>query len=132
MAPTSVLAEQHYMEFSERLQGLDIGIILLSSKMKRNDRQKALKDIQKGSSIIIGTHAVLSTEVQIPFLGLTVVDEEHRFGVEQRELLREKASNGIHYLSMSATPIPRTIANALYGNILKPSILKPCRPDESR
>ncbi len=114
MCPTTVLAEQHFLEFSERLSG--IGVALLSSGMKAKERRETLAAISSGKiKVVVGTHAVISSEVVFKDLGLTVVDEEHRFGVEQRNLLREKAKSGIHNISMSATPIPRTLALTIYG-----------------
>lgn len=116
MCPTSVLAEQHFKEFTERLAPLGMKTVLLSSGMKAREKKKALSDIYSGDvDIVIGTHAVIGKDVAFNNLGMAIVDEEHRFGVEQRNLLREKAKDGIHTISLSATPIPRTIATTIYG-----------------
>lgn len=114
MAPTSVLAEQHFNEFSGYFPGQTA---LLSSKMKAKERRALLKKIKDGSvGVIVGTHSAISADVEYHNLALTVVDEEHKFGVEQRDLLRHKAAEGAHSLSMSATPIPRSLALAIYGS----------------
>lgn len=116
MAPTTVLAEQHYQEFQKYLQPAGIKVVMLSSGMKKKERDVVLSEIACGKAqIVVGTHAVISKDVTFNALALTIVDEEHRFGVNQRQLLREKASSGVHSISMTATPIPRTLAIALYG-----------------
>lgn len=116
MAPTTILAEQHYHEFNQRLESLGITSCLLDSKAKAAERRKTLKEIFEGKvQVIIGTQSVLNEEVKFNNLGLTIVDEEHRFGVRQRKKLQEKALEGAHSISMSATPIPRSIALTIYG-----------------
>lgn len=116
MAPTTVLAEQHYKEFSEKLGKVGIKTALLISGTKKAEREETLADIAAGRvQVIVGTHAVISDDVVFDKLGMTIVDEEHRFGVEHRDRLRQKANEGVHFLSMTATPIPRTLAVTLYG-----------------
>ena len=119
MAPTQVLAQQHYDELM-RLFGLkDIGIVFLgsASSMQAAVRKKVLKEIESGEAkIIVGTHAVLSSSVTYHNLGMTITDEEHKFGVVQRNTLTEKAKEGVHNISMSATPIPRSLAQVVYGD----------------
>lgn len=117
MAPTNVLAKQHYRELTELLSPLGIKTAYLSGELKVKEKREALKAIKDGSAqVIIGTHAVLSKNVSYHSLGLIVVDEEHRFGVAQRELFAEKGGEGIHVINMSATPIPRSLAMSLYGD----------------
>ena len=117
MAPTLVLAKQHYDEMS-KLAGSD-GIALLTSEAKGKARKKILAGLADGSiSILIGTHAVLSPELQFRNLALSIVDEEHRFGAAQKALLSEFDKTGAHHLSMTATPIPRSYASSVYGDCL--------------
>ena len=116
MCPTAVLAEQHYKSMSEQMAPLGITVELLTSGLTAKAKRKALYAIKDGTAqIIVGTHAVIAKDVIFNKLALTVVDEEHRFGVEQRDALAEKAKAGVHNISMTATPIPRTIASAVYG-----------------
>lgn len=116
MAPTTVLAEQHYKKFKEFLEPLGINVVGLLSGMKAKERRAVLAEIASGKAqVVVGTHAVIAESVIFKHLALTVVDEEHRFGVEQRDLLRHKAKSGVHNVSMTATPIPRTLAVTLYG-----------------
>lgn len=117
MAPTNVLAKQHYEELTELLKPLGIKTAYLSGGLKAKEKREALKAIKEGSAqVIIGTHAVLTKTVKYANLGLIVVDEEHRFGVVQREAFAEKGGQGIHVINMSATPIPRSLAMSLYGD----------------
>ena len=117
MAPTYVLAEQHFHDLKSLLDGTGIQIDFLHSGLKAKERKAILKRIkEKETSIVVGTHAVLSEDVQFHSLAITIVDEEHRFGVKQRERLIQKAAEGTHTVSMSATPIPRTLALATIGN----------------
>lgn len=117
MAPTGVLANQHYTEATEYAKRLGIKTGFLASDTKAAERREILKGLQDGSiKILIGTHSVISETVEYANLGMIIVDEEHKFGVEQRERLRERSKEGVHYLAMSATPIPRTLATTLYGN----------------
>jgi ATP-dependent DNA helicase RecG len=127
MAPTEVLAEQHFLNLQEMLSGLTVRTAFLSSRLKPTERQLLLKQIARGEvDIIVGTHALIQEDVTFPHLTVVVVDEQHRFGVRQREELTEKASCGgitPHVLHMTATPIPRTLALTLYGD-LEISIIK--------
>lgn len=116
MAPTLVLAQQHYNEVKLYADKLGINIALLSTATKKRERTKILKDFADGTlNILIGTHSVLSEEISPYKLGLTVIDEEHKFGVKQKECLEKFDQSGIHHLSMTATPIPRSIAMVVYG-----------------
>lgn len=116
MAPTHVLAEQHYLDLTKLLEGTDIRVEFLHNNIKAAEKKKILARISSGeSSIVVGTHAVLADGVKFKALAITIVDEEHRFGVQQREKLVQKASSGTHNISMSATPIPRTLALATIG-----------------
>lgn len=117
MAPTEILAEQHYWNLQELFQPLGIPIGLLTSSKGKKERRQLLADLASGRlSIIIGTHALLQEDVVFARLGLAVVDEQHRFGVRQRALLRNKG-NYPDLLVMTATPIPRTLALTLYGDL---------------
>ena len=116
MAPTNVLAKQHYEEIKERLEPLNINVAFLSGETKKKERNSILKNLKEGSiDILIGTHAVMSKDVEFKELAMVIVDEEHRFGVVQRNALKEKGDNGVHTVIMSATPIPRSLAMSLYG-----------------
>lgn len=118
MAPTTVLAEQHYAEFKEKFKPAKHQVVFLSSNMKAKEKRLLLAKIESGEAqVIIGTQAIISKDVEYHSLGLTIADEEHRFGVNQRRALREKAIAGAHSISMSATPIPRSLALALYGEM---------------
>lgn len=117
MCPTSVLAEQHYKSISEQMAPFGFEVTLLTSGLNARAKKKRLALIANGKAqIVVGTHAVISKDVEFKNLALTIVDEEHRFGVEQRDALAEKAKAGVHNISMTATPIPRTIASAVYGD----------------
>lgn len=117
MAPTTVLATQHYNEicaFVEKVPG--ITPVLLTGNLKAKEKRIALEKIASGeANFIVGTHSLISDNVNFKNLGLCIVDEEHRFGVAQRDRIRSKLTSGIHTLSMSATPIPRTLGVSLYG-----------------
>lgn len=116
MAPTNVLAKQHYKDLKEKVKDLGINVVFMSGDMKVRERKKILEEIKTGEAhMIVGTHAVISKDVEYSNLGLTIVDEEHRFGVAQRNALKAKAKEGVHSVTMSATPIPRTLAMAIYG-----------------
>lgn len=117
MAPKEILARQHYEEIAGYAKSLGIGVCFLHSGMKAAERKEIYNQIKSGEiSFIIGTHSCLSDQVDYAKLGLIVIDEEHLFGVEQKEKLEEKAVNGVHCLSMSATPVPRSLATVMYGN----------------
>lgn len=113
MAPTDVLANQHYKSFSRMFDSC----CLLTSSMKKKEKDKAYKAIKDGSvKMIIGTHALIQDKVEYNNVGLVITDEQHRFGVNQREKLTEKGENP-HIIVMTATPIPRTLALILYGDL---------------
>lgn len=117
MVPTEILALQHFNTFSKLLSPFDISIELLTGAVKGKKRDKILESIDSGTTkLIIGTHALISKDVIYHNLGLVVADEQHRFGVEQRDSLTNKGINP-HLLVMSATPIPRTLALFIYGNL---------------
>lgn len=117
MAPTTVLAKQHYEDLVKLTKPFGYKVGFLSGDIKVKERRELLKSIKDGTiQFVVGTHAVLSDDVEFDSLALTVVDEEHRFGVAQRNKLNEKAREGVHAISMSATPIPRTLALTLYGD----------------
>ena len=120
LAPTTVLAEQHFKDFSDSFAQFGINVVLLANTMKKKERTAVLKKILSGEAqVIVGTHSVFSQDVEYRKIGSIVVDEEHRFGVEQREVLNKRAGNEAHRLSMSATPIPRTLALSLYGDSIE-------------
>ena len=116
MCPTLVLAGQHYDDFTNFLAKFGYTAVFLHGGMKVREEKAALAKIASGeANVVVGTHSIFSDKVKFKKLGLTIVDEEHRFGVEQREGLKQKAKEGVHNISMSATPIPRTLATTLYG-----------------
>ncbi|WP_336367353.1 ATP-dependent DNA helicase RecG [Marinobacter sp. C2H3] len=121
MAPTEILAEQHYENFRGWLEPLGIRLAWLSGKIKGKARQEALAAIGEGAaSVVIGTHALFQDDVRFDRLALVIVDEQHRFGVHQRLALREKGVDGAlapHQLIMTATPIPRTLAMSAYADL---------------
>jgi ATP-dependent DNA helicase RecG len=118
MAPTEILARQHYEGISELLKELPIQVRLLTGSTKSKSRKEALGVAADGSlHILIGTHAILEEAVQFKQLGLAIVDEQHRFGVAQRARLWNKAAVPPHVLVMTATPIPRTLAMTAYGDL---------------
>ena len=118
MAPTEILANQHFDTITSFLKGLDINISLLTGTTKKNEREIIHENLQKGElQILIGTHALLEDPVKFKNLGLVIIDEQHRFGVAQRAKLWKKNENPPHVLVMTATPIPRTLAMTLYGDL---------------
>ncbi|NDI98822.1 ATP-dependent DNA helicase RecG [Flavobacterium sp. LaA7.5] len=118
MAPTEILANQHYMGLSELAEPMGISIKLLTGSTKPSERNIIHEELENGSlHIIIGTHALLEDKVQFKNLGLAIIDEQHRFGVEQRSKLWHKNEIPPHVLVMTATPIPRTLAMSLYGDL---------------
>jgi ATP-dependent DNA helicase RecG len=130
LAPTEVLAQQHYRSITDMLGPLAgagqlgaaehaTGVVLLTGSTGAAARRSALSDVFTGDAgIVIGTHALLEEQVQFADLGLVIIDEQHRFGVEQRDALRAKAAdNRPHVLVMTATPIPRTVAMTVYGDL---------------
>lgn len=118
MAPTEILAEQHLNTITEFLQGMDIRVELLTGIVKGKRRTDVLNALADGSiNIIVGTHALIEDNVVFKRLGLAVIDEQHRFGVAQRARLWKKSERPPHILVMTATPIPRTLAMTLYGDL---------------
>lgn len=114
LAPTQVLASQHYNELKEMAAQYDIDVVYIANGLKKKEREAILKSIEDGSALmIVGTHSVLSKEVKFHDLGLSITDEEHRFGVLQREEITTKAKAGMHTVTMSATPIPRSLSDVL-------------------
>ena len=121
MAPTEILAEQHYKTFSHWLAPLNIDTVWLAGKLKGKAREASLAAISDGSAqMVIGTHAIFQEQVSFHHLNLVIIDEQHRFGVHQRLELREKGARGDvypHQLIMTATPIPRTLAMTAYADL---------------
>lgn len=120
MAPTEILAEQHYITFKRWLEPLGIEVAWLAGKLKGKARASALEQIANGAPMVVGTHALFQEEVQFKHLALAIIDEQHRFGVQQRLALRKKGVAGElcpHQLIMTATPIPRTLAMSAYADL---------------
>ncbi|MBC7523589.1 MAG: ATP-dependent DNA helicase RecG [Flavobacterium sp.] len=118
MAPTEILANQHFIGLSELAQNLNISIKILTGSSKTAERKIIHQELENGTlDILIGTHALLEDKVKFKNLGLAVIDEQHRFGVEQRSKLWKKNEIPPHVLVMTATPIPRTLAMSLYGDL---------------
>ena len=118
MAPTEILANQHYIGLTELAKDLNISIKLLTGSSKTSERKIIHEALENGTlDILIGTHALLEDKVKFKNLGLAVIDEQHRFGVEQRSKLWKKNEIPPHVLVMTATPIPRTLAMSLYGDL---------------
>jgi ATP-dependent DNA helicase RecG len=118
MAPTEILAGQHYQTLKDMLKDMDLNIALLTGSTKKAQRDIIHKSLEDGSlHILIGTHALIEDKVQFKNLGIVVIDEQHRFGVQQRARLWKKNDRPPHILIMSATPIPRTLAMTLYGDL---------------
>ncbi|WP_109441520.1 ATP-dependent DNA helicase RecG [Acinetobacter haemolyticus] len=120
MAPTEILAEQHYLNFKRWFEPLGIDVAWLSGKQKGKARTQAEQHIREGhSQLIVGTHALFQDNVAFSKLGLVIIDEQHRFGVDQRLALRNKGADQFtpHQLVMTATPIPRTLAMSAYGDL---------------
>lgn len=118
MAPTEILAEQHYATLSSMLSGLPIRVALLTSSVKGKRREEIISSLASGDiNILVGTHALIEDNVIFASLGLSVIDEQHRFGVAQRARLWLKSATPPHILVMTATPIPRTLAMTVYGDL---------------
>jgi ATP-dependent DNA helicase RecG len=118
MAPTEILTNQHFATISNFLEGLFVKVKLLTGSTKKAERNALFAELSSGEvQILIGTHALLEDPVQFKNLGLVVIDEQHRFGVAQRARLRQKNDDPPHVLVMTATPIPRTLAMTLYGDL---------------
>lgn len=119
MAPTGVLAKQHYAELSSYAEKFGYKTVYLGGDLKAKEKKEVIKLIKDGeATFVVGTHSVISEDVEFKNLALTIVDEEHKFGVIQRETLKKKAAEGVHSVSMSATPIPRSLALTLYGDAM--------------
>ena len=118
MAPTEILARQHFATISRQTEGMNLRVAILTGSSKAAERRRALEGIASGEvDILIGTHALIEDKVQFSNLGYVVIDEQHRFGVEQRARLWTKNQQPPHILVMTATPIPRTLAMTLYGDL---------------
>jgi ATP-dependent DNA helicase RecG len=118
MAPTEILAQQHYASISALLKNMNVEIRLLTGSTKKKERIPILSDLADGKvQIIIGTHALIEDQVQFKQLGISIIDEQHRFGVAQRAELKLKGETLPHILVMTATPIPRTMAMTAYGDL---------------
>lgn len=118
MAPTEILAQQHYETFKKLLEPLNLNVALLTGSSKVKSRKQILEKLKANEiPILIGTHALIEDVVQFANLGLVIIDEQHRFGVAQRAKLQKKNTNPPHILLMTATPIPRTLAMTLYGDL---------------
>lgn len=118
MAPTEILANQHFVTIKEFLNGMNINVELLTGSTRPKARESLHEQLRSGElKILIGTHALIEDTVQFHNLGLVVIDEQHRFGVEQRSKLWKKNTQPPHILVMTATPIPRTLAMTLYGDL---------------
>ncbi|MEN9715550.1 MAG: hypothetical protein RJA35_1017 [Actinomycetota bacterium] len=121
LAPTEVLASQHFASFEKALGSelaAKLGLTLLTGQMSQADRKHAMLQIVSGKAqLVVGTHALIANKVEFFDLGLVVIDEQHRFGVEQREALRLKGKTSPHVLTMTATPIPRTLAVTVFGDL---------------
>ena len=117
MAPTEILARQHLKSFKKEFDPLQITCALLTGGMAKKERDKIIDSLNNGKiDLVIGTHALIQKDVKFKKLGLVIIDEQHRFGVNQRRKLVEKGNNP-HFLAMTATPIPRTLAITLYGDM---------------
>lgn len=118
MAPTEILATQHYKSFCDLLQPMGLQVALLTGSTKQSVRKKILDDLASGQlKIVVGTHALIEDNVVFNNIGMVVIDEQHRFGVAQRAKLWKKNNTPPHVLIMTATPIPRTLAMTLYGDL---------------
>ena len=118
MAPTEILARQHFSTICRMLDGMEVKVAILTGASKTRERRETLEGIASGEvDILIGTHALIEDRVQFSNLGFVVIDEQHRFGVEQRARLWTKNAQPPHILVMTATPIPRTLAMTLYGDL---------------
>lgn len=133
MAPSKALAMQHYEDLKEVLDGLDIECGLLTSGMKKKELDALKEGISSGRiKIVVGTHSLLSDKIEFKNLACTIIDEEHKFGVIQRETITEKGKMGIHSISMSATPIPRTLALTMYDDSISLYNIKELPPGRLR
>ncbi len=120
MAPTQVLARQHLDTVKELFDPLNVEIAYLDSTLKTSERKAVLAEISSGrASFVVGTHSCIGKDAEYNDLALTIVDEEHKFGVKQRAAIVQKAADGVHSITMSATPIPRSLAQVVYGDNLQ-------------
>ncbi|MDO4870701.1 MAG: ATP-dependent DNA helicase RecG [Candidatus Saccharibacteria bacterium] len=118
MAPTEILATQHFQTAKKMLDSFDVRVVLLTSGLKKNEKTSVYQDLKTGKiDLIIGTHALIQPDVKFKDLQLAIIDEQHRFGVMQRQLLAQKAGLRPHLLSMTATPIPRSLALVLQNEL---------------
>ena len=118
MAPTEILAQQHYKNFKNILEKKGINVVLLTGSLSSKEKKEAYKKIETGEAdVVVGTHALIQDELRFKDLALVIVDEQHRFGVVQRKALIEKSKKVPHVLVMTATPIPRTLTLALFGDL---------------
>lgn len=118
MAPTEILAKQHYKTLSKLIEGLELNVDILIGSTKKSVRKELLENLANGkTNILVGTHALIEDSVVFSNLGLVIIDEQHRFGVAQRAKLWKKNTTPPHVLVMTATPIPRTLAMTLYGDL---------------
>ena len=118
MAPTEILANQHYATIKSLLSGMNIRVALLTGSVTKKNRKPIFEDLKNGEiQILIGTHALIEDTVEFNKLGIAIIDEQHKFGVEQRSKLWTKNEHPPHILVMTATPIPRTLAMTLYGDL---------------
>ena len=117
LTPTEILAEQHFLNWQEFFLKQNISVSILLGELPKSEKTKIMENIKNGEiKVVIGTHALLSENISFKNLKVLIVDEQHKFGVKQRELLRQKGEE-VHYIVMSATPIPRSIALTFYGNL---------------
>ena len=118
MCPTEILAEQHFTSFSDWFENLGIKVSLLTGSTKTKERKSITQDLAEGKiDILIGTHAIFQKKVNFKKLGLIIIDEQHKFGVNQRKRLSDKGGNNCDVLLMTATPIPRTLTMTMYGDM---------------
>lgn len=118
MAPTEILSRQHFATINKMVEGLDVSVEIVTGTTKKRDKKEILERLKNGQiDILIGTHALIEDSVEFSNLGFVVIDEQHRFGVEQRAKLWTKNNKPPHILVMTATPIPRTLAMTLYGDL---------------
>ena len=118
VAPTEILAFQHFKNFKDKFENLGLVVKVLTGSTKSSERKILLNDLKNGSiNLLIGTHAIFEQNVIFNNLGYAVIDEQHRFGVKQRSKIWEKNNPPPHVLIMTATPIPRTLTMSLYGDL---------------
>lgn len=117
MCPTEILSQQHYATLKEMLKAFNINIALMTGSTSQKQRKEIVEDLKNGViNVVVGTHALFQSDVEYHKLGIVIADEEHRFGVRQRVMIRNKGAD-VNYLKMSATPIPRTLSISVYGDM---------------